>query len=105
VIKKEIVTVDKPIAFVPKPPEVPKFVSEVDKLSPADAADPGKVGVAYKYDMLQLRKLLMVYEMIVEQYRQSSQNFDKINAEINALFNKINEAEAAKVKALTEPSR
>lgn len=92
--KKEIVYVDKPVAFVPKPPVVPKFQSEVDKLVPADINDPGKVGQAYKHDIVMLRSLQAIYEMILEQYRASSQNFEKINGEIDSLIKKINEAEA-----------
>lgn len=106
IIQKEIVTVDKPIPFVPKPPVVPAFVSEVDKLTLADATDPGKVGVAYKYDVTQLRALINIYKMILDQYNMSSQDFDKINAEIDKLYVQVNKAEAAKVAEIASaPSK
>lgn len=100
VIQKEIVTVDKPIPFVPKPPTVPPFVSQVDQLTMADAIDPGKVGIAYKYDMTQLRALISIYKMILDQYNMSSQDFDKINAEIDKMYTQLNQAEAAKVQEI-----
>lgn len=102
VIKKEIVTVDKPVPFVPKPPDVPKFESQIDKLVPADVADPGKVGQAYKYDVTYLRQLVKIHEMILDQYRQSSQDFDKVNAEITKLFEQVNKAEAAAVDKIAK---
>ena len=91
VIQKEIVTVNKPVPFIPKPPEMPPFVSKVDQLTPADIGDPGKVGVAYKYDMLALRSLVRLYELILSQYTSSSVNFDSINSEISALYSTINQ--------------
>jgi len=97
IIQKEIVTVDKPIPFIPKPPEVPKFVSQVDKLTAADASDPGKVGQAYKYDTLMLRKLIAIYEQILAQYSASSTDFDKIKGEIDKIYADINAAETKAV--------
>ena len=83
-----IVTVDKPIAVVPKPPEVPAFVSQVDTLTQADIKDPGKVGQAYRYDITMLRSLVKIYQLILAQYTTSSYQFDTIEAEINSLFSK-----------------
>lgn len=96
--KKEIVIVEKPVPFIPKPPEVPKFTSEVDKLTAEDIKDPGKVGQAYKHDMTALRKLQVIYELILDQYRQSSENFDQINMEIDKLFKHIPGATDAPAK-------
>lgn len=90
IVKTEVVPVDKPIPFVPKPPEVPKFKSQVDLLTDADVSDPGKVGQAYKYDMTALRQLIKIYEQILLQYSESSQNFDQINAEIDKIYSTIN---------------
>lgn len=101
-IQKEVVTVDRPVAFVPKPPDVPAFQSEVDKLTDADIDDPGKIGMAYKYDMVNLRARDKIFQAILEQYRVSSANFDKINDDIKKLIEQINAQEAAKVQELTK---
>jgi hypothetical protein len=85
-----VVVADKPVAVIPAPPETPKFVSQVDKLVPTDAADPGKVGVAYKYDMTALREINSILEAIIDQYRSGSANFDKVNAQITALYQHVN---------------
>lgn len=87
--KVETVTVDKPIAYIPKPPSVPAFDSMVDKLTPADVADPGKVGQAYKYDTATLRALLAIYRSIVEQYANSSYNFDNVKTQIDKLYQSV----------------
>lgn len=102
VIKKEVVTVDRPVAFVPVPPFVPKFDSQVDKLTDADITDPGKIGQAYKYDMFALRSLNKIYESILDQYKKSSQDFDKINEQVKQLVSDINTAEASRVKAIAD---
>jgi len=81
----QTVTVEKPVAFVPPPPEVPKFVSKVDQLTQADAANPGKVSQAYKYDTYTLRSLLAIYQSIISQYKLSSQNFDQVQQTIDKL--------------------
>lgn len=81
----QIVNNDRPVAIIPPPPAVPSFDSQVDKLTPADINDPGKVGVAYKYDMTALRSLIVIYRQILSQYAHSSQNFDVVNAQIKAL--------------------
>lgn len=102
IVQKEIVTVDKPVMYVPKPPEVPQFVSQVDQLTDADIKDPGKVGQAYKYDMTFLRKTNDILRQILAQYSSSSINFDKINEEITKIYADINKAEA---KAVEESSK
>lgn len=98
VIKKEIVTVDKPIPYVPKPPVVPTFDSLVDKLTDEDIKDPGKVGQAYKYDMMFLRKTNDIMRQILQQYSSSSLDFDKINEEITKIYADINKAESKAVE-------
>lgn len=100
IVKKEIVTVDKPVPFIPSPPDVPKCVSQVDKLVAEDRVDPGKVGQAYKYDMLCYRQRDKIVQMIIDQYKAGSQNFDQVNKEIDELFKRINQAESDKVKEL-----
>ncbi len=87
--EKEIVIVNKPIAFIPKPPAVPKISYQVDKLTHADLADPGKVGQAYKHDLIALRKLVEIYQIILQQYSESSVDFELINSEIDLLFKQI----------------
>ena len=94
--KVETITVDKPIAYIPKPPVVPEFNSMVDKLTPADASDPGKVGQAYKYDTATLRALLSVYRSIVDQYRNSSYNFDNVQKEIDKLNQSVPQTQPQK---------
>lgn len=85
-VRTEIVTVNKPVPFIPPPPTVPKFESQVDKLTLDDANDPGKVGQAYKYDMTALRNLVKIYQMILDTYSAGAQNFDQVNKEIDQLF-------------------
>lgn len=87
--KVEIVTVDKPIPIIPKPPKVPSFISRVDQLTLADLSDPGKVGQAYKYDTMQLRQLLKIHEQILIQYEQSSDSFDDLKSEIDKMYSDI----------------
>lgn len=89
IVKTQIVTVDKPIAIIPKPPVVPKCDFLVDTLVTLDVGDPGKIGQYYKHDMLCLRKTNQLYQLILDQYNQSSQNFDTINEQINKLVNQI----------------
>jgi hypothetical protein len=96
--KTEIVTVDKPIAFIPPPPIVPTYESQVDKLTDADIKDPGKIAQAYKYDIVALRGLVKIYQGILDQYRASSINFDEINKEIDKLFDTL-DAKLAKPAA------
>jgi hypothetical protein len=88
-LKTEVVVVDKPMPFIPPPPVVPKYDYKVDKLTPEDAKDPGKVGQAYKYDMTALRQLVLIYDSILEQYQSASQNFDEVNKQIDELFKKV----------------
>lgn len=94
VIQKELVPVDKPVPFIPKPPPVPKFVSQVDLLKAEDITDPGKIAVAYKYDMTQLRALINIYQLILQQYNLSSSDFDSINVEIEKLYSQVNKTQA-----------
>lgn len=88
-VKKEVVQVAKPVLVIPKPPEVPAAEWEVDKLTIDDAKDPGKIGQAYKHDMLEARQLLKIYQMIVDGYKTSSQTFDQVNKEIDQLYKDI----------------
>lgn len=71
----EIKYVDRPVPYAPQPPQVPAFESQVDKLTDGDAADPGKVGQAYKYDMAVLRALIAIHVSILEQYQRSAYDF------------------------------
>lgn len=98
VVQKEIVTVDRPVPFVPPPPQVPKIDSQVEKLTDADIADPGKVVQAYKYDITALRGLVAIYQSILQQYAASSQNFDQVNLQIKQLFDQINKVEQEAVQ-------
>ena len=88
----KMVTVDKPIPMCPKPPEVPVLVSQVDQLTEADVNDPGKVGMAYKYDMTFLRTTNEMYRMILGEYTKTSQNFDAVTEEINKSFKAMDQS-------------
>lgn len=81
-----IVTVDKPIPMCPIPPTIPTIEYEVDKLTNLDKVDPGKVGQAYKYDMLYLRNAVRLYQMILDEYKKTSGNFDQVKLEIDKVF-------------------
>lgn len=89
VIKTEIVTVSKPIPFIPAPPKVPTIEYKVDKLSPDDQKLPGKVGQAYVYDMTFLRQRIQIDDMILEQYRNGSADFKAIEQRINELYKDV----------------
>lgn len=89
VIKTEIVTVNKPIPFIPPPPTVPTISYEVDKLSPTDKNLPGKVGQAYVYDMTFLRKRIEIDDLIFEQYRKGSAEFAAIEQRIHQLYQEV----------------
>jgi hypothetical protein len=91
-VVREPVTVEVAIPYCPRPPVVPTCTLEVDKLQPADAADPGKVGQAYKADMLCLREVQRINEMILEQYTKTSQSFEETQARIRDLVTKMKEA-------------
>ena len=86
VTKTEIVYVSVPIPFIPPPPVVPAFASEVDKLVLSDTKDPGKVGQAYKSDMMQLRSREATYEAIINQYEVASRNYEAISKEFTKLY-------------------
>lgn len=88
-IKTEIVTVNKPIAFIPKPPAVPTIEFQVDKLTLEDKNIPGKVGQAYVHDMTFLRKRIEIDDMILEQYRAGSAKFDEVEKKIHELYNSV----------------
>lgn len=82
----EIVTIDKPIPVCPVPPPVPEYEYWVDDLTSNDFNDPGKVGQAYKHDMIYLRKRVEIDNMILEQYRTVSENYDEAEKTINNAF-------------------
>lgn len=85
-IKTEVVTVNKPLPFIPAPPAVPKIEYEVDKLAPSDSTLPGKVGQAYVHDMTFLRKRIEIDDMIFEQYRQGSVDLKALEQKIQELY-------------------
>jgi hypothetical protein len=72
----EIVYVDKPILTSPKPPTLPAFNSQVDKLTSADAKTPGVVGVAYKADMITLRAIENICRQTFAEYETLPQPTD-----------------------------
>ena len=103
IIKTEIVTVNKPIPFIPSPPIVPTIEYQVDKLTFEDMASPGKVGQAYVHDMTFLRKRIEIDDMILEQYQDGSVNFDEIEAKINELYGDIQKPVKTNVKISVDP--
>lgn len=84
-IKTEVQYVDKPIFICPAPPLVPTTQLLVDNLTDDDINDPGKVGQAYKHDMLYLRQTNEILRKIIEQYAATSTNFEQVRAEIDKL--------------------
>lgn len=84
--KVEVVTVDKPVLYIPTPPTIPQVPYMVDQLTPEDVKDPGKVGMAYKHDMFLLRGLVTIQNDILDQYRKSSVDFTNVNKAIDQLY-------------------
>lgn len=103
IIKTEIVTVNKPVPFIPKPPDVPMVEYQVDKLTFEDMASPGKVGQAYVHDMTFLRKRVEIDDMILEQYQAGSVNFDEIEAKIEELYSDLQKPTNTNVKISVDP--
>jgi hypothetical protein len=91
-VVREPITVEVPIPYCPPPPSVPHHEFLVDKLQPADVADPGKVGQAYKADMVYLREVQRIYDMILEQYGKTSQSFEETQKRIRDLVTNMKAA-------------
>lgn len=89
VIKTEIVTVNKPVPFIPPPPKVPTIDYKVDHLTQTDRTLPGKVGQAYVYDMTFLRQRILIDDMILDQYRKGSADFKTVEQRINELYKDV----------------
>ena len=85
-----MVVVDKPFPACPKPPVVPEYDLWVDKLTDLDLTDPGKVGQAYKHDMIYLRQRLVMDNQILLQYEKTSQQYDEAKKQIDTAFEKLN---------------
>ena len=100
VVKKEVVTVAKPVPYCPAPPELIPTNYLVDTLTDADAKDPGKVGQYYKHDMEQLRGINKIYALIIEQYRTAHGNLESVQKEIDEIFKTLDIAEKSKVEPL-----
>ena len=78
-----VTTVNKAVPSCPAPPEVPQFTYRVDTLTPEDAATPGKVVKAYVYDMTFLRAQVKIYQSILDQYNQTTQDFSLVKQSID----------------------
>jgi hypothetical protein len=100
VVKKEVVTVAKPVPYCPAPPELIATNYLVDTLTDADAKDPGKVGQYYKHDMEQLRGVNKIYSIIIEQYRTAHGNLESVQKEIDEIFKTLDVTEKSKVEPL-----
>ena len=85
----KLVPVDKPIPIIPVPPAVPQCDYMVDKLTPTDAAEPGKVGEAYRYDMTCARATNSMLRQIVNAYKEAATATNPVLDEINAAFSKM----------------
>lgn len=81
----EIVTVDKAVPYCPAPPDIQKTEYMVDKLEPNDISNPGRVAKAYVYDMTLLRSQIKIYQMILDEYSKTTQDFDAVKREIDKL--------------------
>jgi hypothetical protein len=91
-VVREPVNVEVPIPFCPAPPAVVKCDFLVDKLTDADINDPGKVGQAYKADMVCLRGAYDVHNQILDQYTKTSQSFEEVQKRIRELADKMKAA-------------
>lgn len=85
----KLVPVDKPIPIIPVPPTVPQCDYMVDKLTPADATEFGKVGEAYRYDMTCARATNSMLRQIVNAYKEAATATKPVLDEINAAFTKM----------------
>lgn len=92
------VTVNRPVPYVPTPPNVPVCTNYIDTLTQADIKDPGKVVQAYKLDMSCYRANDVTFRKIIEEYRRVSEN----NADVKVLLDDmIKEYESALSNAVT----
>lgn len=89
-MQKEMVPVDKPFPACPKPPVTATYDMWVDQLTDADLNDPGKVGQAYKHDMIYLRKRIAIDQQILEQYDKTSTNYDQAKQQIDKAYESLN---------------
>ena len=71
--KIEVQQVDVPVAYVPAPPKFPLFESRVDRLTAHDAANPGKIGLAYKLDMIELRDRDRLFTSVLDAYSNAAE--------------------------------
>lgn len=85
----KVVAVSKPLMWCPAPPKMPNIEYEVDKLSPSDENDPGKVGKAYKHDMMALRALVAMYQEVWKGYESFGILSQQTNKEINDAFDSL----------------
>lgn len=81
----KIVYVDRAVPYCTAPPNVQKFESMVDSLTPSDVKVPGKVAKDYVYDMTVLRAQVKIYRMILDQYTKQTQDFSAVQAEIDKI--------------------
>lgn len=101
VVKKEIVTVSKPVPYCPAPPEVDTYEYWVDQLTDEDVKDPGKVGQAYKHDMIILRQNDATLRAIIQQYKEISTSFSGVQEQIDNIFKNITDSNNARIEPLT----
>lgn len=103
IVKKEIVTVNKPVPYCPAPPDIPEYVFQVDLLTSADLNDPGKVGQAYKADMIVLRHNDRSLRAALKAYESINTSFTSVQQQIDQIFSTINQQEADRVESLINP--
>lgn len=85
IYRDKIVYVDRAVPSCSAPPTVPICDYQVDKLTAADINKPGKVGKAYVYDNACLRANVALYEKILQQYNNTTQDFSMVQKEIDNL--------------------
>ena len=104
VVRKEPYPVFTTIPVVPQPPTVDRCEFKVDLLT--DNSDPGTVAMAYKHDIECLRSKIIQFETVLQQYKLSADEADKIGEEIKkqfkAVIDKYNEDIAATEKQAAE---
>ena len=90
-IAPKIVEVDKPVPYIPAPPDQFNNLKAIQLLTPklTTQSDAGTVAEYYKADVYTLKQLRAIYEEILNQYQQGAIDNAKAKEKIDALFNSL----------------
>lgn len=92
------VEVDKPILVCPAPPKLEDYEFQVNKLTPEDIKDPGKVAQRYKADMYYLRRMEGVYKDIIDRYNKAREDARKAREQVDKIFKNNQQGVDAAIK-------